>query len=46
MDDNPPEGAFEWKINRKHILFRGTGFESRKSVYRGKVVTFEDFFKI
>lgn len=42
-DENPPEEAFEWKINPKNIWYRGTGFPPEKPGYRGKVISYEDF---
>jgi len=43
-DETPPEEAFEWKINPKNIWYRGTGFPPGRPGYRGKVISFDDFF--
>lgn len=43
-NETPPEQAFQWKINPKNIWYRGTGLPPDKPGYRGKVISFEDFF--
>ena len=43
-DETPPEEAFKWKINPKNIWYRGTGFPPGKPGYRGKVISFAEFF--
>lgn len=45
-EDNPPKGAFEWKINPRNVLFRGTGFPPEQLIYEGKVVSFESFSEV
>ena len=44
IDETPPSEAFELKINPKNIWYRGTGFPPDKPGYRGKVVSFIDFY--
>jgi len=41
-EDNPPEEAFQWKINPKNIWFRGTGLPGKPG-YKGKVISSENF---
>jgi len=45
-DDKPPKGAFEWKINPRNVLFRGTGFPPEQLIYEGKVISFESFSEV
>jgi hypothetical protein len=42
-DEAPPAEAFEWKMNRRNIWYRGTGFPPGRPVYRAKVISSEEF---
>lgn len=41
--ENFSERAFEWKINPKIILYRGSMLSPEQPVYKGKVVNFREF---
>ena len=45
LDKTLSEDAFQWKINPKNILFRGTELPPNKLIYRGKVIYSEDFME-